>query len=74
MQYNYNLREIRKENDKTQKEIAKILNTTFQYYSAYEREIRDIPSKHIKTLSEYYNISADYLLGLTDEKRELHKK
>ena len=57
--------------EKTQKEIADVLNTTYQYYSAYERGVRDIPSHHIKTLAQYYNISADYLLGLTDEPRKL---
>lgn len=56
---------------KTQKEIAEVLNTTYQYYSAYERGVRDIPSHHIKTLALYYNISADYLLGLTDEPKAL---
>ena len=53
------------------KRKRKVLNTTYQYYSAYERGVRDIPSHHIKTLALYYNISADYLLGLTDEPKAL---
>lgn len=57
--------------EKNAKEIAEVLNTTYQYYSAYERGVRDIPSHHIKTLALYYNISADYLLGLTDEPKAL---
>lgn len=59
--YYQRLRDIREDNEKTQKEIADVLNTTYQYYSAYERGVRDIPSHHIKTLAQYYNISADYL-------------
>ena len=69
--YYQRLRDIREDREKTQKEIAEVLNTTYQYYSAYERGVRDIPSHHIKTLALYYNISADYLLGLTDEPKEL---
>ena len=66
--YYQRLRDIREDREKTQKEIAEVLNT---YYSAYERGVRDIPSHHIKTLALYYNISADYLLGLTDEPRRI---
>lgn len=69
--YYRRLRDIREDREKTQKEIAEVLNTTYQYYSAYERGVRDIPSHHIKTLALYYNISTDYLLGLTDEPKAL---
>lgn len=47
--YYQRLRDIREDREKTQKEIAEVLNTTYQYYSAYERGVRDIPSHHIKT-------------------------
>ena len=52
-----------------QKRVAGIMQK--YYYRAYERGVRDIPSHHIKTLALYYNISADYLLGLTDEPKAL---
>ena len=48
--YYQRLRDIREDREKTQKEIAEVLNTTYQYYSAYERGVRDIPSHHIKLL------------------------
>lgn len=48
--YYQRLRDIREDREKTQKEIAEVLNTTYQYYSAYERGVRDIPSHHIKHL------------------------
>ena len=60
------LKDLRIDNDKTQKEIADIINTTFQYYSAYERGIRDIPFSRIIQLAKYYNVSIDYIAGLTD--------
>lgn len=65
------LKDIREDRDKTQQDIAKLLNTTYQYYSAYERGIRDIPTHHLKTLAIYYNVTADYLLGITDEPRKI---
>ncbi len=49
-----------------QKDIAELLKTTQQYYSEYELGNRPIPSDHIKTLCEYFHVSADYLLGLPE--------
>ncbi|MEE0929416.1 MAG: helix-turn-helix transcriptional regulator [Acutalibacteraceae bacterium] len=62
------LKELRIDNDKTQEEIAKIINTTFQYYSAYERGIRDITFSRAIQLAKFYNVSLDYIAELTDEK------
>ena len=60
------LRELREDHDKTQQEIAEILGTTYQYYSAYERGLRDIPFQRVITLAEYYSVSLDYIAELTD--------
>lgn len=64
MQINQIIRELRKDNDKTQAEIAEILNTSQGYYSKYELGLREIPTHHIQTLCIYYGVSADYILGL----------
>lgn len=48
--------------------MAKILNCSQQVYSNYELGQRDIPTDILIKLSEYYNVSTDYLLGLTDKK------
>ena len=61
------LKDLRVDQDKTQKEIANIINTTFQYYSAYERGIRDIPFSRIIQLAKYYNVTIDYIAGLTND-------
>ncbi|MBQ8506576.1 MAG: helix-turn-helix transcriptional regulator [Clostridia bacterium] len=58
------LRELREDNDLKQATIAKILNTTQQVYSRYENGINEMPIRHLKTLCQYYNVSADYVLGL----------
>lgn len=47
-----------------QREIANILQTSQSYYSEYELNKRQLPIDHLKTLCLYYNVSADYILGL----------
>lgn len=64
------IRELREDNDKTQSEIADILCTTQQVYSRYEKGENEIPVRHIITLCKYYNISADFILGLSDKKQK----
>lgn len=59
------LREIREDNDLSQSQIAKILCTTQQVYSRYEKGINEMPIKHLITLCAYYSVSADYVLGLS---------
>lgn len=65
------IRELREDNDKTQSEIADILCTTQQVYSRYEKGDNEIPVRHIITLCKYYNVSADFILGLSDTKKSL---
>jgi len=60
---------LRIDNDKTQSEIATLLNCKREVYRRYEKGVRDIPLWAIIKLSQYYNCSVDYLLDLTDEKR-----
>lgn len=74
MIYAQRIRNIREDHDKTQDEISKILNTDQSYYSKYERGIRPLPIEHLITLCRYYNISADYILGFTNEPKQLPKK
>ena len=65
--------EIRKEQGYSQKEIAEKLNTTQQQYAKYENEIQEIPTRRIIELAKIFNITSDYILGLTDKKRPLKK-
>lgn len=74
MQYTQRIRDLREDADKTQKEIANILKTTQGYYSKYELGLRELPIHHLITLCEYYNVSADYILGFTNTKTTLPKK
>ena len=60
------IRDLREDHDKTQKEIAEILGTSQTMYARYERSANELPIRHLITLSKYYNVSTDYILGLTD--------
>jgi transcriptional regulator with XRE-family HTH domain len=63
------IRDIREDNDKTQKELAKELDCTQQTYSRYEKEEITIDIFRLIQLAKYYNTSIDYLVGLTDEQK-----
>lgn len=63
------LKEVRK-GKANQKQIADLLNTTQQQISKYEQNIQEIPCRHIITLAKFFDVSADYLLCLTDTKEK----
>lgn len=69
MYYYQRLRDLREDSDKTQRQIAEVLDITTQQYSLYERGDREIPFHHAITLAKYYNASLDYIAGLTNKKR-----
>ncbi len=58
------IRDLREDHDKTQQEIADILGTSQTMYARYERGANEMPIRHLITLCKYYNVSADYVLGL----------
>ena len=68
------LRDIREDLDITQMEIANYLHIKQNTYSQYENGLRQIPIDLLIELSEFYNTSVDYLLGLTDEKKPCGSK
>lgn len=63
--YHYpRLRDLREDRDLSQKNIADLIGTTQQYYSEYERGIREIPLHIFIQLARFYAVSLDYLAGL----------
>lgn len=68
------LRGLREDNDLTQQEIADILGTSQTMYARYERGANEMPIHHLITLCKFYNISADYLLDTTPDRRKPQKK
>lgn len=59
------IRDLREDHDLKQRQVADILNCSQQVYSNYELGQRDIPTDVLIRLSDFYNVSVDYLLGLT---------
>ena len=60
---NNNLKKIRNSKGLTQQEIADYLNTSPQYIAQMENGVRKISKKFAQKLSNYFNVSIDYLLG-----------
>ncbi len=61
------IKDLREDHDKTQQGIADILNMHRSVYRRYESGEREAPSWVIVKLAQYYGVSTDYLLGLTDK-------
>lgn len=66
MAYYKRIRDLREDNDKTQKEIADYLGMKQPQYYRYENGLRDIPSDILIALADYYHVSADYILDRTN--------
>ena len=65
------IRDLREDCDLTQKEMAKALNCSQQVYSNYELGQRDIPTDILIKLAYFYNVSVDYILGISDSKKKV---
>ena len=61
------LKELRKNHQLKQQNLAEVLKITRQQYSLYEVGTREIPVHHLKTLAQFYNISTDYILEITNQ-------
>ena len=62
------LRDLREDSDLTQQAVANFLNIKQSTYSQYENEKRQIPIEALIKLAKYYNVSTDYILGVSDKK------
>ena len=58
------LYDLRIDNDLTQQQVADYLMCNRQVYARYERGIREIPVSMVIKLAKFYNVSADYILGI----------
>ncbi len=63
------IRDLREDADITQKEIAKYLVCDQSLYSKYERGVRQVPLNVVVALAAYYDVTTDYLLGLSEYKK-----
>ena len=68
MKYNQRLKDLREDLDKKQYEVAEYLKTSQSYYAQYENGKRQIPFDRVIELAKFYNVSIDYIAGLTNNK------
>lgn len=66
MQYYPRLRDLREDMDLTQDQLVKILQMHKTTYTNYEQGKREPPFELIIKLAKFYNVSTDYIAGLTD--------
>lgn len=66
MNYSIVLKKLRDENKLTQEEIAKKINISRVQYNQYENNYFEIPIKHLNSLSNYYNVSLDYIFSFSN--------
>ena len=69
MYFYQRLRDLREDKDMTQEQVAKILGTVREQYNKYELGKQEIPFHHVITLAKFYNVSIDYIAGLTDKRK-----
>ena len=62
------LKDLREDKDLMQKQIADILGIDQRVYSNYETGKREIPTRYIIKLAEFYSVSSDYILGISKQK------
>lgn len=62
------IRDLREDNDLTQKEVAQMLGMSQTGYSKYETGENDIPTHILIKLASFYKTTTDYILGLSDKK------
>lgn len=73
MNYRIRLRNIREDRDLTQAEIGKLLNKSQQGYNHIEAGRAELKIEDLALLCRFYNVSADYLIGLTDNPKPPQK-
>ncbi len=67
MEYRIRLKNLREDNDYTQADIGKLINKSQQGYNHIEAGRAELKIEDLVALCKFYNVSADYIIGLTNE-------
>lgn len=67
MDYRTRMRNIREDRDLTQKQVGEIINKSQQGYNHIETGRAELKIEDLINLCQFYNVSADYFIGLTDQ-------
>lgn len=73
MPYYRRLRDLREDHDLTQSQLVEKLGMHKTTYTNYEQGKRDLPLSFAITIAKFYNVSLDYIAGLTNECRKLNE-
>ena len=68
------IRDLREDADLTQQQVGAAINVPQRTYAYYESGGRMLPPQVLCALADFYNVSVDYLLGLTEEKKPYPRK
>lgn len=68
------IKELRKKRGLMQQRLASELGITQQMLSKYERDVTLIKVDVLKKIAKYFNVTTDYLLGVSDVKRDLQRQ
>ena len=68
MNYRIRMRNLREDNDLTQKELGAVIHKSQQGYSHIEDGRAELKIDDLITLCRFYKVSADYFIGMTDER------
>ena len=67
MKYRERMRDLREDNDLTQREVARVINKSQQGYSHIEEGRAELKIDDMIKLCKFYGVSADYFVGMSDE-------
>ena len=68
MYYTERLKELREDHDLTQEQVANAIGVKREQYRRYETGVNEIKASHIIQFVKLYHVTADYLLGLSNDK------
>ena len=69
MNYYSRIRDLREDSDLTQEQLVELLDMHKTTYTNYEQGKHTVPLDFAVILAKYYNVSLDYIAGLTSDKR-----
>lgn len=62
------IKALREDHDLSQRQVAEYLGTSQTMYARYERGASELPIRHLITLCKLYNVSSDFILGISKRK------
>ena len=68
------IKELRLSRHLTQRELGDIISVTQQNISKYENNVIEVPVDVLIKIAQYFNVTTDYILGITETKRNLERQ